>query len=115
MADRMGELFRDDTYTPPWWRDRYAPSPLAIDAGIKDIGRRYGPPGEVQIDPILDRIEASEGVRGIAGMARPERFSDALMRMPMSQNIEYVAPASPEDLARAMVKAQQNRNRRMQP
>lgn len=76
MAERMGELFRQDNYG------------LSKDAGIEDIGMRpYGPLRPFEPDPALEQLETGEALRGVGSMVRPERFHEAVMRMPMSRNI----------------------------
>lgn len=97
QQQRMGDLVRQDTYTP-----------MALDAGILDIGkRRYGPnevPGLPSDDPLLispyqSDIRAAQGVNSM--VANPDLFRSAVSRMPVSENVEYGKPAGVMDWIRS--------------
>jgi hypothetical protein len=70
------------------------PRPLALDAGISDIGRqRYGTKRNVRPATIRQERESTGGaLRGATKMVNPEAFHDAVSRMPASTNIEDRRP-----------------------
>lgn len=98
MADRMGDLFRQDAY------DATLAAPgldaLARDAGIANLGggryrppARYYGPSELELSRDAQELDLSgeKAFEGVASMAtHPERFNSAFqgyMRRPMSPNI----------------------------
>jgi hypothetical protein len=81
----MGNLAAQNAYRGDYWG-------LGADAGVDDIGRRrYTRPGDVWTDQ-PELAETGAAVRGITRRIDPERFSDAVSRMPESENIERGKP-----------------------
>jgi hypothetical protein len=116
MAERddwmVGALAARDAYRGayPAWPDAL-PMPdartgasvesLSGQAGIRDIGRRrYSQPGDVWEEQ-PEVAETGAALRGVTRMINPERFSDAVSRMPLSRNIEYGPPAKVIDRVKA--------------
>jgi hypothetical protein len=93
----MGALAAQDAY-----RGTKYPWELDDAAGVNDIGRRrYSSPDNPWID-MPEVEETGAAVRGVTSRINPERFSDTVSRMPLSQNVEQGPPAKFGDRIKAM-------------
>lgn len=74
----------------PMPEPRPAMPEMINDAGVPDIGKqRYGSRRNVPLAPKqLERVETGRALRGVAEQADPEKFLDAVSRMPESTNIQ---------------------------
>jgi hypothetical protein len=92
MAEKMSELFAQDSYSPN------ADSLLAREAGLGDVGRYHGRIPAYTSDQVLRGENESEmamhdrsfgrAVRGITQGFRPAGWDDWLAARPESPNIE---------------------------
>jgi hypothetical protein len=102
---RAPRVVRDGGFISPFPmpEPRPAPPEMINEAGVPDIGKkRYGTRRNIPLaSKQQERIQEGKTLKGVAKMANPERFADAVSRMPESTNIQDRRKVTPVPLPRA--------------